>query len=196
MDYDPQIFINLLCTFSLIPTFVFISEFQCLVNTSGRPTGHWSPEPAYRFKKKQNINLLLWFYGWSYFKKNTYNNDLRNDNIQNDMRSVFTFLCMEVYFHSGVSPGVQNLPCNNTEDWHPEKHRSRIREGCPLWQSFSTTGPRPKSRDFNGIFKSNQSQIEYNKNRQKLCYWINDTKLIQFALLKIIIVLQIRFVIV
>lgn len=34
-----------------------------------------------------------------------------------------TFLCAKVHFHGGVSPGVQDLPGNDADDRHPERHR-------------------------------------------------------------------------
>lgn len=48
--------------------------------------------------------------------------------LQTGSRAV-TFLCAKVHFHSGVSPGVQDLPGNDADDRHPERHREETR----LW---------------------------------------------------------------
>lgn len=34
-----------------------------------------------------------------------------------------TFFCAKVHFHSGVSPGVQDLPGNDADDRHPERRQ-------------------------------------------------------------------------
>ncbi len=41
--------------------------------------------------------------------------------------SAVTFLCAKVHFHSGVSPGVQDLPGNDADDRHPERHGGKKR---------------------------------------------------------------------
>lgn len=44
-----------------------------------------------------------------------------------------TFLCAKVHFHSGVSPGVQDLPGNDADDRHPERQRGE--RPCCDWFS-------------------------------------------------------------
>jgi len=47
----------------------------------------------------------------------------------------FTFACMQIYFHGGVSPGVQDFPGNNILYRHPLKKKKK-QENISLISQF------------------------------------------------------------